>query len=250
VPAAAASKRLPKSQRWSARQARHLLRQLDRRAFTQRTDDSEAVTAGVIGQRWEAVSAQQGYDTAKILSGWLGEAARPTGDADTLFDAKTQKDAAGSSDKATERANKAAQFNEWRASGKEVMNGVIFHTKQGVFFQPGIDHGATTPRFRTARRPIIAPQALAPVGRRHRWHFARCSVNIHKNLAGIRLRQPGARRDPASEADPRQIFTTVIAEVGMEKVQRHLDAQAKQAVAREMSDEERLAEMKWRGLVR
>jgi hypothetical protein len=158
--AVATLKSLPKGQRWSARQAMDIVRRLDKTAFARSADYAEAVTAGIIGQRWEAVAGQQAYDTASTLARWLGTAARPYGDPETLFDAKTQKYGIGYSDKVTERANKATQFNELRGSGKGVINGVIFHTENGVFFQLGIDHAGTTPQFGTVRRPIVAPNAL------------------------------------------------------------------------------------------
>jgi hypothetical protein len=173
------------------------------------------------------VSGQQGYDTATILTRWLGKAARPSRDADTLLDAKMQKDGVGSSDKVTERANQATQFNEWRASGTGVRNRVIFHTQQGVFFQPGIDHEATTPPFGTARRPIIAPLALPP------WVDGTGGLLPAVGLTSTRTWQGSDFANLALDGIQhvhrtlRPILKTVIAEVGMEKVQQHLDAQAK-----------------------
>src|SRR6266536_1498548 len=80
------------------------------------------------------------YDTASTLARWLGTHAAKYGNPETLFDAKTQKKGVGYSDKVAERASKASDFLEKRESGSEVINGVIFHTRHGVFFQHGIDH--------------------------------------------------------------------------------------------------------------
>jgi hypothetical protein len=153
-------KALPKHRGWRANQALSLIEALDRSSFTRATDYAEAVTAAITGQRWAAVSGQEGYDTASTLARWLGARARRYRNPETLFDAKTQKDGIGYSDKVTEWANKATQFNELRATGKGVINGVVFHTPKGVFFQLGIDHHGTTPRFGTDKRPIIAPETL------------------------------------------------------------------------------------------
>jgi len=66
-----------------------VIERLDRSSFTSATDYAEAVTAAVIGQRWEAVHCQQGYDTASTLARWLGKDAVKYGNPETLFDAKT-----------------------------------------------------------------------------------------------------------------------------------------------------------------
>jgi hypothetical protein len=277
--AVATLRNLPKGQRWSTRQAIEIIRQLDKDAFARPADFAEAATAGVIGQRWEATSGQQGYDTANTLARWLREKARLYGDPDTLFDAKTQKHGVGYSDKVTERANKATQFNELRGSGSGVINGVVFHTSQGVFFQLGIDYKGTTPQFGTERRPIIGPDELS------RWidgaggilpAVVLTSQMTWGGSAFVNLGPEGIRE---VNRTLRQILKTIIAEVGMEKVQKHLDTQARKAVqqatkrmlnnktsreivaeevaknkkarevvAKEMSDEELLAEMQRRGL--
>src|SRR5262249_54001120 len=98
--------------------------------------------------------------TANTLARWLGPAARQYGDPETLFDVKTQRTGVGYSDKVTERANKANDYNNHRVQGQGVLNGVIFHTEHGVFFQLGIDHEGIKPRFGTVRRPLVAPREL------------------------------------------------------------------------------------------
>jgi hypothetical protein len=158
--AVAILKSLPRGQHWSARQALDLIVSLDKLSFPRLTDYAEALTAAILGQRWEARSGRPGYDTANTLARWLDKGARQYGNPDTLFDAKTQEDGIGYSDKVIERANKATQYGDLRERGKKVINGVVFHTTSGVFFQLGIDHGSTRPQFGTGQRPIVLPAAL------------------------------------------------------------------------------------------
>ena len=68
-------KTLPKHQGWSTPKAMAVLQHLDRPLFTRPTDDAEAVTAAIIGQRWESVHGQPGDDTAGTLARRLGAAA-------------------------------------------------------------------------------------------------------------------------------------------------------------------------------
>jgi hypothetical protein len=223
-------KRLHKGQRWSARQALDVIGQLNKVVFTRLTDYVEAVTAAIIGQRWEAVSGRRGYDTASTLARWLGELARQYGNPETLFDAKTQEDGVGYSEKVTERANKATQFNELRDSGKTVVNGVVFHARKGVFFQLGIDHESTTPQFGTHRRPIIAPDALPE------WIDGAGgilpAVLLTSKITWDGSDFVGLAKEGIQEVNRAltKILKTVLAEIGMEKLQKHLDTQARKAV--------------------
>jgi hypothetical protein len=81
------------------------------------------------------------------------------GNPETLFDAKTQRKGGGYSDKVPERASTATDYLERRQAGA-VINGVLFHARHGAFFQLGMDHESTTPRFGKRKRPIVAPAAL------------------------------------------------------------------------------------------
>ena len=228
--AVATLRSLTKGQRWSVRQALHLLRSLDKRAFARPADYAEAVTAAVIGHRWEAVAGHYGYDTANTLARWLGKAARAYGAIEVLFDAKTQKAGVGYSDKVTERANKATQFHELRESGQGVINGVVFHTPNGVFFQLGMDAASSTPQFGTERRPIVAPNELPPRidGTGSILPAILLTSKIIWDGSDFANLEPEGIREVNRTL--RQIFQTLIAEVGMEKVQKHLDRQTKKAV--------------------
>jgi hypothetical protein len=111
------------------------------------------------GQRWESVHGQAGYDTASTLARWLGQGAAKYGNPATLFDVKTQQRGIGYSEKVPERASKAADYLDKRESGG-VLNGVLFHTRHGVYFQLGMDHESTRPQFGKGKRPIVGPEAL------------------------------------------------------------------------------------------
>jgi hypothetical protein len=152
-------KTLPKHKGWSTAKAMALIQHLDRASFTRPTDYAEAVTAAITGQRWESVHGQSGYDTASTLARWLGTTAAKYGNPETLFDAKTQQQGIGYSEKVPERASKATDYLDRREAGG-VINGVIFHTRHGVFFQLGMDHESTTPQFGKRKRPIVGPEAL------------------------------------------------------------------------------------------
>jgi hypothetical protein len=228
--AVAILKSLRRGRHWSARQALALVLSLDKLSFPRLTDYAEAITAAILGQRWEARSGRPGYDTANTLARWLGKRARQYGNPGTLFDAKTQQDGIGYSDKVIERANKATQFNELRERGKKVVNGVVFHTTSGAFFQLGIDHQSTRPRFGTSQRPIVLPAALAG------WIDGGGGI-----LPGVLLSSTitwdgsgfdGLEKEGIQEVDRTltKILKDVLAEVGMEKLQKHLDTQAKKAV--------------------
>src|SRR3984957_529001 len=152
-------KALPKHKGWTATKAVSVIDALDRDSFSSPTDYAEAVTAAMIGQRWESVHGKQGYDTASTLTRWLGKGASKYGNPEILFDAKTQRKGVGYSEKVSERASKATDYLERRKAGG-VINGVVFHTRHGVFFQLGIDHESTTPQFGKRKRPIVGHEAL------------------------------------------------------------------------------------------
>jgi len=152
-------KALSKHKGWSATKAVSVIDALDRDSFSSPTDYAEGVTAALIGQRWESVHGKQGYDTASTLTRWLGKGASKYGNPEILFDAKTQRKGVGYSEKVPERASKATDYLERRKAGG-VINGVVFHTRHGVFFQLGIDHESTTPQFGKRKRPIVGHEAL------------------------------------------------------------------------------------------
>jgi hypothetical protein len=112
-------KALPKHRGWTATKAMSVIQHLDRDSFISPTDYAEAVTAAMIGQRWESVHGKQGYDMASTLSRWLGNGASKYGNPETLFDAKTERKGVGYSEKVHERASKATDYWEgltWRSS--------------------------------------------------------------------------------------------------------------------------------------
>ena len=174
-------KALPKHKGWSAAKAMSVIQDLDRNSFTSATDYAEAVTAAITGQRWEAVHGKQGYDTASTLARWLGKGAVKYGNPETLFDAKTQQRGIGYSEKVLERANKGTDYLERRAAGG-VINGVIFHTRHGVFFQLGIDHASTNPTVREAQAADRQARSPAQAYRRRGWNLPSGSVIINNQV--------------------------------------------------------------------
>jgi hypothetical protein len=222
-------KSLPKHKGWPATKAMSTLHALDRESFTRPTDYAEAVTAAIIGQRWESVHGRQGYDTASTLARWLGTSAARYGNPETLFDAKTQQKGIGYSEKVPERASKAADYLDRRETGG-VINGVIFHTRHGVFFQLGIDHESTTPQFGRRKRPIASPEALPKL-------IDGAGGILPAVLLSSIIKWDGEGFDGLDESSVREVnrklakaLKTVLGGVDMEKLQKHLDKQAQEAV--------------------
>lgn len=222
-------KTLPKHAGWSAAKAMSVIQNLARDSFRSPADYAEAVTAAVIGQRWESVHGKQGYDTASTLARWLGKGAARYGNPETRFDAKTQRKGVGYSEKIPERASKATDYLDRRESGG-VLNGVIFHTPHGTFFQLGMDHESTTPQFGKRKRPIVAPTALPGL-------IDGEGGILPAVLLSSKLKWNGNGFDGLDEFAVREvnrklarILKTVLGGVDMEKLQEHLDEQAKKAV--------------------
>jgi hypothetical protein len=222
-------KALPKHKGWSVTKAMSVIQCLDRDSFASPTDYAEAVTAAMIGQRWESVHGKQGYDTASTLARWLGKDAAKYGNPETLFDAKTQQKGIGYSEKVPERASKATDYLDRREAGG-VINGVIFHTQHGVFFQLGIDHESTTPQFGKRKRPIVGHEALP------RLIDGKGGILPAVVLSSI-IKWNGDGFDGLEEAAVEEvirmlagILETVLGGVNMEKLQEHLDKQAQEAV--------------------
>ena len=222
-------KTLPKHKAWSAIKAMSVIQQLDRNSFTSPTDYAEAVTAAMIGQRWESVHGKQGYDTASTLARWLGKDAARYGNPEILFDAKTQQKGIGYSEKVPERASKGTEFLDRREAGG-VINGVIFHTQHGVFFQLGIDHESTTPQFGKRKRPIARPEALPRLidGEGGILPAILLSSKMKWNGDGFDGLDEMAVREVNRKL--RNILKTVLGGVDMEKLQKHLDEQARKAI--------------------
>jgi len=206
-----------------------VIERLDRGSFISATDYAEAVTAAITGQRWEAVHGQQGYDTASTLARWLGKGAVNYGNPETLFDAKTRKSGIGYSEKVPERASKATDYLERCETGAAI-NGVIFHTPHGVFFQLGMDHESTTPQFRQRKRPVVRPDALPRF-------IDGVGGIVPAVLLSSRMKWNGDGFDGLDEVAVQQvnwtlavILRTVLGEVDMQKLQKHLSEQAKKAI--------------------
>jgi hypothetical protein len=178
-----------------------------------------------------------------------------------------------------ERASKATQYLERRGGGG-VINGVIFHTRHGTFFQLGIDCESTTPQFGRRKRPIVTPAELPRLvdGEGGVLPAILLSSRIKWNGDGF----DGLEKLAVEEVNRKlaRILRTLLRGVDMETLQKHLDGQAQEAVAqaadrmlrnktaraivaervaanpkareavvKELSDDELLAEMKRRGLV-
>ncbi len=222
-------KALPKHKRWTATKAMSVIQCLDRNFFTSPTDFAEAVTAALIGQRWESVHGKQGYDTASTLTRWLGKGASEYGNPAILFDAKTQRTGVGYSEKVHERASKATDFLDRREAGG-VINGVVFHTRHGSFFQLGIDHESTTPQFGKRKRLIVEHVALPRLidGEGGILPAILLSSNIKWNGDAF----DGLEKLAVQEVNRRlvEVLKTVLGGVDMQKLQKHLDEQAKKAI--------------------
>jgi hypothetical protein len=223
-------KTLPKHMRWSGAEAMSVIQGLDRRHFTRPTDYAEAVTVAIIGQRWEAVPGRQGYDTAGTLMRWLGRKALEYDNPQTHFDAKTKRKGIGYSEKVPEWASKATDLLDRRRSDS-VINGVIFHTPHGAFFQLGMDHESTTPRFGKRKRRIAGIKALPHYidGEGGILPAVLLSSRITWNGDGFE----GLDTLAVEEVNRRlaRILKTILREVEMEKLQKHLGSQAKKAIA-------------------
>jgi hypothetical protein len=223
-------KQLPKGRKWSTRQALDILCDLEKGSFRRLTDYAEAVTAAMIGQRWEAVAGKQGYDTVNTLARWLGPAARQYGDPEILLDVKTQKEGIGYSEKTTERANKASDYLDRRLAGRAVLNGVVFHTTYGMFFQLGLDHEGTKPQFGSAKRPIVGPKDLAAAVDGEGGILPAVMLTSIITWNGADFDHLGVEGIQEANRNLTKILRTILEEVGMEKVQKHLDGQADKAV--------------------
>jgi hypothetical protein len=222
-------KALPKHKGWTATKAMSVIQHLNRTSFTSPTDYAEAITAAMIGQRWESVHGKRGYDTASTLARWLGQGAARYGNPETLFDAKTQQKGIGYSEKVPERASKATDYLDRREAGG-VINGVSFHTRHGGFFQLGIDHESTTPQFGKRKRPIVGPEALPRLidGEGGILPAILLSSKIKWNGDGF----DGLVELAVQEVNRKLAGTlkTVLGGVEMEKLQKHLDEQTKKAI--------------------
>jgi hypothetical protein len=222
-------KTLPKNKGWSTTKAMSVIQALDRDSFTSPTDYAEAVTAAMIGQRWESVHGKQGYDTASTLVRWMGRGAAKYGNPETLFDAKTHQKGIGYSEKVPERASKATDYLQRREAGG-LINGVIFHTQQGVFFQLGIDHESTTPQFGKRKRPIVGHEALPQF-------IDGAGGILPAILLSSTIKWNGDGFDGLDEAAVQEvnrklaeILEVVLGGVDMERLQKHLDEQATKAI--------------------
>ncbi len=100
----------------------------------------------------------------------------------------------------------------------------------GGFFQLGIDHESTTPQFGKRKRPILVPEALPRLidGEGGILPAILLSSKIQWNGDGFDELEEVAVQEVKRTL--RMILKTVLGEVDMEKLQKHLDEQAKKAI--------------------